>query len=333
MSGLAIPTDAEILAARGPKAAVDPWRPYAMLVEDEPTASGRPEPVATLFLTNRECPFRCLMCDLWKNTTDAPVPRGAIPAQIDYALERLAPAKQIKLYNSGNFFDPLAIPPDDYPEIARRAARFEKVIVENHPRLCGKRVDEFRRLLPSSCRLEIAMGLETIHPEILPRLNKQMTLDDFSAAAGRLRASGVDLRVFLLLRPPWLGADAKLLEEHDAIEWALRGVEFAWNCGAGIVAVIPTRGGNGLMERLTAAGRFAPPSLAALEETLDRALVAPRGRVVVDLWDAQRLTGCERCRSQRIDRLQRLNLFQRLEPTVRCDCHPAAAGNNQTPSR
>ena len=29
--------------------------------------------------------------------------------------------------------------------------------------------------------------LETIHPEILPRLNKQMTLDDFAAACARLR--------------------------------------------------------------------------------------------------------------------------------------------------
>ena len=75
----------EILAARGPKNSVDPSRPYAFLVEDERSASGRIEPVATLFLTNRECPFRCLYCDLWKNTTDDTLAPGMIPAQIEFA--------------------------------------------------------------------------------------------------------------------------------------------------------------------------------------------------------------------------------------------------------
>src|SRR5579872_3248975 len=126
-----------ILQARPPKNAVDVSRPYAFLLERECSASGEVVDVATIFLTNRECPWRCLMCDLWKNTTDETVPLGAIPQQIDYALERLGPARQIKLYNSGNFFDAHAIPPADHQAIARRVGRFERVIVENHPKLCG----------------------------------------------------------------------------------------------------------------------------------------------------------------------------------------------------
>jgi uncharacterized Fe-S cluster-containing MiaB family protein len=60
------------------------------------------------------------------------VPVGAIPAQIDYALGRLESnhcgpsVQQIKLYNAGSFFDPLAIPPDDFREIAVRARRFDR---------------------------------------------------------------------------------------------------------------------------------------------------------------------------------------------------------------
>ena len=96
--------DREIIAARPPKNAVDPRVPYAFLVEPERTAAGDVADIATIFLTNRECPFRCLFCDLWKNTTDSRVPVGAIPEQIDYALARLPSARQIKLYNSGNFF-------------------------------------------------------------------------------------------------------------------------------------------------------------------------------------------------------------------------------------
>src|SRR4051812_32596245 len=136
-------TSAEIIAARGPKNSVDPRRPYAFLVEDERSASGEIVPIATLFLTNRECPFRCLMCDLWQNTTDESVPLGAIPTQIDFALPQLPPARQIKLYNSGNFFDPQAIPPEDHRAIIERVRRFENVIVENHPRLTDDRCLRF----------------------------------------------------------------------------------------------------------------------------------------------------------------------------------------------
>ena len=74
-------------------------------MEDERTESGEIAPVATILLTNRECPWRCLMCDLWQHTLAGPTPIGAIPAQIDYALAQLPSARAIKLYNSGSFFD------------------------------------------------------------------------------------------------------------------------------------------------------------------------------------------------------------------------------------
>ena len=179
----------QILTARGPRNSVDPRRPYAFLVESEHAASGRVEDVATIFLTNRECPFRCLMCDLWKNTTEQRVPVGAIPEQIDYALSRLPPAKHIKLYNSGNFFDRQAIPPEDYEAIADRVRGFETVIVENHPRLLGDDCLRFRDLIAGE--LEVAIGLETAHPQVLQRLNKQMTLEDFEQAVRRLSTNGI----------------------------------------------------------------------------------------------------------------------------------------------
>ena len=77
--------------------------PWAFFVEEERSAAGEVVPVATVFLTNRECPWRCVMCDLWRNTLAEETPAGAIPTQIEYALERLPAARQIKLYNSGSF--------------------------------------------------------------------------------------------------------------------------------------------------------------------------------------------------------------------------------------
>src|SRR5919205_882799 len=139
--------DARIVAQRGPKNRLDPRRPYAFLVEPERSVTGEVVDVSTLFLTNRECPYRCLMCDLWRNTLDERVPAGAIPEQIRHALDRLPPARQVKLYNSGSFFDPAAIPPEDYPEIARLVAPFERVIVECHPAMLGRRCLQFQELV------------------------------------------------------------------------------------------------------------------------------------------------------------------------------------------
>ena len=74
---------------RARRQVVDPARPHAFLVEQERAESGEVVPVATIFLTNRECPWHCVYCDLWKNTTSKTVPAGAIPEQIDFALAQL----------------------------------------------------------------------------------------------------------------------------------------------------------------------------------------------------------------------------------------------------
>src|SRR5208283_3361271 len=254
-----------------------PMRPYAFLAEEERSRHGEIVPVNTIFLTNRQCPWRCVMCDLWKNTLTETVPVGAIPAQIDYALARLPAARHIKLYNSGSFFDPRAIPPLDYAPIAARLAGFEHVIVESHPALVGENCLRFRDLL--SGRLEVAMGLETVHPAILPRLNKQMTLEQFAGAARFLGRNGMDLRAFILVKPPYLRAD-------EAVRWAQCSLDFAFQCGASAATLIPTRAGNGAMEALA----FAPPSIAMLEASVTYGIGLAKGRAFADLWDLRRFS-------------------------------------------
>ena len=105
------------LARRSGRNAVHAGRAYGCLVEEERSESGQVVTVATIFLSNRECPWRCLLCDLWKNTLTEPVAAGAIPRQIEEALGRLMVhqpvPRQIKLYNSGSFFDRAAIPKED----------------------------------------------------------------------------------------------------------------------------------------------------------------------------------------------------------------------------
>jgi radical SAM enzyme (TIGR01210 family) len=301
--------DAWILSRRPAREKRDPYLPYEYFVEEECAARGLAVPVATIFLTNRECPFRCLMCDLWRNTLTESVPVGAIPAQIDHALRSLPPARQIKLYNSGSFFDQHAIPPQDYEAIARRVQRFDRVIVENHPALVGDACLRFRDLL--SGKLEVAMGLETAHPAVLARLNKRMTLDQFSAAADFLQRNGIDLRVFILVQPPYMQAD-------EALMWTERSLDFAMEHGATAATLIPTRGGNGAMEALAAIGDFSPPALHTLESAMEYGLGLKAGRVFADLWGLRE--SCAGCHEQRAGRLRQMNLQQVVPDRISCNC-------------
>lgn len=301
--------DAWIVSRRPPRHTVSAERPYAFFVEDEVDAGGAVRRVATIFLTNRECPYHCLMCDLWQHTLQHTVPAGAIARQIDVALAELPSATVVKLYNSGSFFDHRAIPPEEYPDIASRLARFDRVIVECHPALVGPDVERFRDLLAGD--LEVAMGLETAHAEVLARLNKRMTLDSYALAAERLRSMRVAARAFVLVQPPFLPAE-------EAVEWAVRSATFAFDHGAGAVSLIPVRAGNGALDALATAGAFTPPTLATVEAAFDGALALGRGRVFADTWDLQRFSHCAACLDARETRLRQMNLAQRLTPRVHC---------------
>jgi len=310
-----------ILDRRGPQKRHDPWRYQDLVVEDELTSSRGLAPTATVFLTGKECPWRCVMCDLWQYTTAENTPRGAIPAQIDGArrvLEMQGRAvSQMKLYNASNFFDPHAVPPEDYGTIAAALADLDLAVVESHPALIGEQVDRFLDALGSSKghhtpMLEVAMGLETANPAALELLNKGVTIEQFAAAAEALRNRGVALRVFVLISPPFIAAS-------EQERWLLDSIECAGSCGAAVISLIPTRAGNGAMEALAADGLYRPPTLTDIERSFDLALgCAQRTRVFVDVWDLERFSHCRHCFNARKQRLQTMNLTQQSTARIVC---------------
>jgi len=274
---------------------------------------GKSEQALTVFLSGAECPFTCSFCDLWRYTIDGPTPVGALPKQLSDALRSLdasAPLPdRLKLYNASNFFDRRAVPPEDLPRLAELASPFAGVTVESHASTIGPATLAFAQRITG--RLEVAVGLETIHPVAAAQLNKRLDLAVFERSARWLADNGMDLRVFVLLGAPYVPAG-------ESVDWTVRTVEHAVRCGASIVSIIPVRGGNGEMERLAALGELTAPTLSQLEETLDRCLPLTDTVVTADLWDVDRLRACNQCRGARAERLGRLNLSGRAEPRITC---------------
>lgn len=333
--------DRWILSLRGARHPVDPYKAYASLVEYEPYASHAWAQVFTVFLTNRECPWRCVMCDLWRHTLTNSTPVGAIPAQLDEVIPRLSRSVQsgksadeaskyavgnrrhLKLYNAGSFFDPRAIPVEDYPAILQHMSGFDRVIIECHPSLAVKdsRVVQFRSQLETlegegaekikSRELEVAMGLETAHPEVLQALNKRMTVETFQQAARCLKEQHIRVRTFLLVHPPFMA-------ESEAESWVRRSIDIAFEAGSDVVSLIPSRAGNGAMDQLVVSGEFREPALGQLESALEYGLSLKQGFVFADVWDLDRFSRCPRCFEARRERLNRMNGEQAVLPPIAC---------------
>jgi len=253
------------------------------------------------------------MCDLWKNTLDSRMVAGNIPYQMEWALERLQPSEHLKLYNNGNFFDRRAILPSDYNSIKRIISSFKILTIENHPDLTDHHILSFKDGLAPS--LEIAMGLETVNEEVLPLLNKKMTLVAFEKATRFLIDNDINVRAFILLRPPFL-------TEEEGVVWAKKSIDFAFNIGIECCSIIPTRPGNGAIEWLESKGRFQKPTLASLEDVLVYGLQKGQGRVLADLWDLNIFSTCSGCYRERYERLKAMNLSQQPLPpaSFTCEC-------------
>lgn len=304
--------DQRIRQLRPAKQTLDAWRPIGVQKEEERNAEGELVPCLTIFLTGRECPFTCVFCDLWQYTLDDPTPPGAIPSQISRAFEEVGqpPAgATVKLYNASNFFDDRAVPRADWPAITELLSSCSRVVVECHPRLVGESCGELAERLEG--RLEVAMGLETVHRAALSRLNKKLTLDSFDRAASLLLSMDVGIRSFVLLGAPYIPPAA-------AVDWAVRSVHYAQERGSRVVSLIPVRSGNGEMQRLAELGVFFPPTALQLEQALDGAQRLGPGVVLADLWDAEGLAGCSECRTARIERMDRLNRGGGSLPPVTC---------------
>src|SRR6266550_7140956 len=210
--------DARIRALRPTKPRVDPWKAHGALVEQERSPAGGIERAVTVFLAGAECPFTCSFCDLWRYTLDGPTPAGALPIQLARALEEMEPPlpTRLKLYNASNFFDRRAVPQQDVPRLAELARPFAAITVESHASTIGPMTLEFRALL--SGRLEVAVGLETIHPIAIEHLNKRLELSRFDHAADFLARHHIDFGAFV---PPTLAQLEYALEQCRGIRSAV----------------------------------------------------------------------------------------------------------------
>ncbi|MFQ5918436.1 MAG: archaeosine biosynthesis radical SAM protein RaSEA [Thermoplasmata archaeon] len=177
------------------------------------------------------------------------------------ALEVYQGQPVVKLYNSGNFFDPSEIPAAARRRILRDlGGRCEKVVVENLPQLV--RTPLLEEALDLCPRFEVAIGLETASDYLRDHtVSKDFTFAHYEEAVGVAHAAGVSVKTYLLFKPPFLSERAAM---HDTIAsvQAIDGL-------SDTISINPTNvQRDTLVDRLYRRGEYRPPWLWSLVEVL-----------------------------------------------------------------
>jgi hypothetical protein len=134
----------------------------------------------------------------------------------------LARRPHIKLYNSGSFFDPRAIP---WPTIRR--SRHCWTLRARHRREPSRADRRELSALPGliAGRLEVAMGLETVHPTSSSPAQQAHDPRTIRRGGRAIESSAIDLRVFILV-------NRRFCPKPKPYTGPQRSLDFAFQCGA-----------------------------------------------------------------------------------------------------
>lgn len=141
----------------------------------------------------------------------------------------------ICIYNEGNFFNPQELPEPARDAILRVIGdnpNIESVIIESLPETIKARHLEVTKSFLGDKEVEIAIGLESVNPEIRTLcVNKSYDLPTFVKTVNLIRKY-FDVLAYVLLKPSFL-------EEREAIEDAVATTQYAFNHGVKVVSLEP----------------------------------------------------------------------------------------------
>ncbi len=241
----------------------DPTRYVSAWTEKE-VLDGEVVDAFVVILRTRGCYWAqksgCSMCGYVSDCfTD--VTEDDLLSQWSKAVEVYEGQPVVKVYNSGNFFDPNEITP-----VARKAilkdlgGMCEKVVVENLPQLVRRPLlEEATGYCPN---FEVAIGLETANDFVRDRcISKDFGFERYVKAAEVAAECGVGVKTYLLLKPPFLSERAAIADVVHSAR-AVQGL-------SDTISINPTNvQKETLVDRLYRRGEYRPPWLWSVVETL-----------------------------------------------------------------
>lgn len=174
----------------------------------------------------------------------------------------------LALYNDGSFFAPAEVPHDVQMAVAERVAAsgVHRLVVESLPQFVrSATLAPFVEAL-GTVELEVGIGLQSADDFVRETLvNTRITRRSFERALATMAELGVQPKVYLMIKPPFL-------TDEEAVTDVVESVEYVRSLGVDGVTLCPTRvSRNTVAWWLYENGSYQPPNLWTVAETVRRA--------------------------------------------------------------
>ena len=200
----------------------NPDQPAAVWKERE-LLDGKPVDAGVIILRTSGCSHYhkggCSMCG-YNFDSDRGVTPGNILKQFDSATKDLGEVNFIKVYTSGSFLDECEVPTEVADHILKRTAENgQRLLFESRPEFVTE--SALQDALSGNENLEVALGLESSNDRVLKySINKGFARLDYETAARRIVSAGIDLRTYVLLKPPFLTEAEAIADSKQTIAYA-----------------------------------------------------------------------------------------------------------------
>lgn len=203
----------------------------------------------------------CVYCGFYKATNlGTRVTHSSFHAQLDSVYEAYqdSDADAVGLYNDGSFLNDQEIGFRTQLSLLKRIAtwpRVRQVTIESRPEfITEKRLHLIQEAL-GSCSLEVAVGLDSIHQNVIScTTNKGTDVDSCLRQIDSLRRSGFRIVTLLTFKPPFL-------TEREALEDATATISRLLDLGIPVDIEAMTIQEGSVVELLHHLGMYRPPWL------------------------------------------------------------------------
>ncbi len=250
----------------------------------------------------------CTMCGYFKESYD--VSEEEIFEQINFVLSKYKGEKIVKIYTSGSFLDEneLSIEMQNY--IIKKFEKAGKIVIESRPEFI-KAIENLKNK-----NIEVAMGLESANNKVLEySINKGFKFENWKKAAEKVKEYGKSLRVYILIKPPFLAED-------DAIKDAVYSVEKVKDI-ADIISFNPVAiHSKTLVEILWKKNIYRPPWLWSVSKIIDESKEIYNGIIRCDVVAGGTSRGahnCGKCDPFFLREIKNFSLTQEMKK-LNCDC-------------
>ena len=254
----------------------------------------------------------CTMCG-YRQASLRDVTEEDLNKQVDEALSKYKGEQFVKFYTSGSFLDVNEIPVSIRDRIFKEFGGCERILFESRPEFV---TEEIVTTLPSNTT--IALGLESQDPDVLfTSINKGFTPEDSKRAGEVIKAAGLKVRAYLILKPPFM-------MESSAIEETVKSVMFA-DAFSDEISINPLNVQKGTyVERLWRAGDLRPPWIWSLIEVIRRSSGKVNSRLMSSPSGGGTQRGvhnCGKCDATALEAIESFSFSQNLSDLeISCEC-------------